>query len=124
MTFPQSIYGSHAGFMTRVIAGNEAVEAGFGVAERTAAGARQPVIAGAAIVRGLAPLGIHEPLNLQPLQRRVERPFLDVKHLARHGLDMLRDPVPVHHADRQRLEDQHVERARQEFFASLDVCFP
>ncbi len=44
----------------------------------------QPVVLGPAVVFRSAPLRRHQPLMLQAMQRRVERPLLHLEHILRN----------------------------------------
>src|SRR5687768_9936397 len=80
-------------------------------AEGPAPGARELVVLRPPPVLGGAPLALDPPLLLEPLEGRVERALADVQRVARELLDPLRDGPPVHGLERQRLEDQQVQRA-------------
>jgi len=47
---------------------------------------------------------------LDPIERRVERPLLDVQHLAGQLPDALNDAVPMERPYGQSLENEQVER--------------
>src|SRR4030095_8012308 len=80
-----------------------------------APGGREPVKARPALVLGLAPLARDEALVLEAIQRRIERALLDAEALLRDLLDAEQDAVAVERAERNGLEDQHVERPLQQF---------
>ena len=104
----------HAVCMTRVTAAATRVQyVGF-VVELAAAERGQAVELRAAVVVRRAPLGLQQAAHFEPVQRRIQRALLDLQHVARRLLDELRDRVAVHRAAADRLQDQHVERARQE----------
>jgi hypothetical protein len=65
------------------------------------------------------PLGRHPSLDEHPLQRGIERSFFDREHVRGDHLNVLRDPVAVHRLDGQRLQDQHLERAGEQFVLAL-----
>src|SRR5688500_9527738 len=67
----------------------------------------------ALVVLRKPPLGADPPPPLDPVERRIERAFLNAQHVVRHLHDPLPDPEPVQRPDRDGLEDQHVERALQ-----------
>src|ERR1700693_4022464 len=69
----------------------------------------QPVIFRTAVVSRLAPFGVDQALQLQPVQRRIKRPLFHAQHLIGDLLDELRDTVPVHPAAREGFENQNVE---------------
>ena len=83
--------------------------------EYTFAGDR--VVAGAPLRGRELPFRLHPALHLHHLECRVERAFLHAQHVVGESLDVLRDRVPVHGVDGQRLEHQHCERAWQELGA-------
>src|SRR6185437_13680313 len=70
-------------------------------AERSPALRGEPVVAGAAVVLRRAPFGADPPLELEPLERGVERPLVDVEHAARELLDALADPPAMHRLQRE-----------------------
>ena len=76
--------------------------------------AREPVVLGLTVVLRRVPFRIDPALLLQAMERRVERPLVDPQDVARDLLDALRDAPAVHRLERQRLQDEHVERALQE----------
>ena len=82
--------------------------------ELAAAVAREPVVLGLAVVLRRVPFRVDPALLLQPVKRRVERALIDAQHVARDLLDALRDAPAVHRLERERLQDEHVERALQE----------
>ena len=55
----------------------------------------KPVVLGALVGVALRPLGFHPPALLQSMERRVERPGLNLEHLGRLRPDRLTDPVSV-----------------------------
>jgi hypothetical protein len=48
------------------------------------------------------------------MQRWVERALVDLQHVARDLLNALRDSPAMHGLERERLEDQHVQRALED----------
>src|SRR5262249_32120943 len=50
-------------------------------------------------------------LLLDAVERRVERTLLDVEHLVRELSNTLNDSVAVQLSQRERFEDQHIERS-------------
>src|SRR5215475_138713 len=82
--------------------------------ELFAPGARQLVILRLAIVFGTAPFRRDPALVFQPVQRRIERALVDVQHARGRLLYPLRDAPAMHRLQRERLQNQHVERALQE----------
>ena len=77
----------------------------------------EPVELGAAVVLGGALFGGDPAALDQPVQRRIERPLLDLQHVVRIALDGLGDGVAVRRPEQQRAQDQQVERALQQFDA-------
>ncbi len=53
------------------------------------------------------------------MQRRVQRPLIDAQHFVGHLLDALRDAPAMHRTERERFQDQHVQRALQD----IELCF-
>src|SRR6476661_4262870 len=82
--------------------------------ERRAASLRQLVELRVPSRVGLAPLRRNEPLLLETVQCRIQRPLRDLENVLRHLLDALRDRPAVLRLDSQRLEDQQIERALDE----------
>jgi hypothetical protein len=82
--------------------------------ELPAPGPRQAVVLRLPVVVGGVPLGVDPPLLLEAVQRRVERPLVHAQHITRDLLDALRDAPPMHRLERERLQDQHVQRALQQ----------
>src|SRR3954470_4632999 len=74
----------------------------------------QCVVAGASIVRRLAPLGLHPAFHAEPLQSRIQGSFLDLQDVARHLPQVLSDAVPMHLTERERAQDEHLESAGKE----------
>src|SRR5688500_8029515 len=70
-----------------------------------------------AVVIALAPLRVDEPLMLEAVQRWVERALGNVERLVRNLLDAEQHAVTVQRSERHGLENQHVERARQQIGA-------
>src|SRR5262249_15447785 len=58
----------------------------------------------------VAPLGLDPALLLEPVQRGVQRALLHLQLVARHLLDPLRDGPPVLRLERQRAQNQDVQR--------------
>ena len=78
------------------------------------AGARQRVVARAAVVLGDLPLGSNQALALEPVERGIERALPELQHALGPLLDPLGDAPAVHRLELQRLEHEHVERALQD----------
>lgn len=77
----------------------------------------ETVDAGAAIPLGNLPTGGYQPLQLQALQRGVERARFHLNGGVRGLADGLGDAVTVQRLEGQGAEDQHVERALEKFDA-------
>src|SRR5204863_4932369 len=84
------------------------------VLKLTASSPGQPVELRPALVLGLAPFRGDEALMLQPVQRRVQGALLDLEVVARDLLDAQQDAVAVLGTERNRFEDEQVERALEE----------
>src|SRR5579863_125022 len=70
----------------------------------------QPVVPRPAVFRSDAPVRLHPPFQQHPLQRGIQRPFLNAQHFLGHLLNRFRDLEPVHFlAAGQSPEDQHVQ---------------
>ena len=68
----------------------------------------------AAVVLGHAPFGVEKALVLEPVERGVERALFDEQRALRDLLDAGQHAVAMQRAERHRLEDEDVERARKE----------
>src|SRR5438067_4953166 len=97
---------------------DQAVELAALGGEPFSAGGGQRVVARAAIVFGGGPVGLRPSPEEEALQRRVERALAHLQHVVREELQPLRDAVAVLRAARERLQDQQVERARQQLDGS------
>src|SRR5688500_7706768 len=78
--------------------------------ELRAARRRQPVVARAAVVLRRPPEGGDPAAILEAMERRVERSVLDLQHVFGSLRDGVSDGVAVRRPDRQRLEDEEIER--------------
>src|SRR5262245_52060258 len=87
--------------------------------ERSPAERAQTVKLRAAVVVRGPPLGAHPAANLEPMKRGIERAFHDAQHVVGRALNRRHDAVPVHFTAAQHLENQHVERARQQLSGFL-----
>ena len=61
----------------------------------------QRVVARAAVVDGDAPLGADEPLLLEAIEGRIERPLPELQHVLRPLLDAFGDAPAVHRLELQ-----------------------
>ena len=66
----------------------------------------QPIHARALLIRRQLPRRRDPTLLLEAMQRRIERSRVDLQHVARAGLDRLRDAVAVLRAPLERLQDE------------------
>jgi hypothetical protein len=64
------------------------------------------------------PLGGHQSVQKKALESRVQRAFADVKNFIGQRAEVLGDPVTVSRSAAERLQDQHVESAGQQFVFS------
>src|SRR5688500_9050683 len=86
-----------------------------------------------AIVLTRTPFGFHETGAQRPLECRVQRSLIEREDAARDLLDALHDAPAVVRTERERLEDEHLERARKNWrvagghdrpVAKLQVAYP
>src|SRR5688572_15643705 len=82
--------------------------------ELAAPGGGELVELGAAPELGDAPLGLHEAIVLEPVERGVERSLIHAERVARDLLDAVRHGPSVHRLARERAEDEEIERALEE----------
>src|SRR4029079_14282529 len=66
---------------------------------------------GLAVVLGIAPFRLDQPLLLQPVQRRIERSLVHLQHVLRELLDPLGDSPSMHRVTGERAQDQEIQRA-------------
>src|SRR5206468_10445920 len=85
------------------------------VAQPLAARRREAVVPRAAVILGCAPERSDPPAILETVERRIQRPVLDLQHLVGSLLDGVRDRVPVRGAEGQGFQDQQVERPLEHF---------
>src|SRR4051812_42247147 len=85
---------------------SEALPTGDLFAELTPAVRREVVELGAAIVLRDSPSRLDPAFARHAIERRVERTLLDAKDVLGCGLDPAGDPVAVHRAPGQRLENE------------------
>src|SRR5262249_24488701 len=82
-------------------------------------GSRERVEAGSTVIRRSLPVSHHPALDEHSLQRRIERPLFDRQYVPRQHLNVLRDAIAMHRADRQRLENQHLEGTWEQLVLAL-----
>src|SRR6476469_7240888 len=82
-------------------------------AEGFAAEGRQVVVLGAAIVVRDAPFAVDPLLLLETLEGGIERALVDLEHAARRLLDALGDAPAVHRRERERAQNEEVDRAAE-----------
>ena len=82
--------------------------------ELLSAGSRQRVDLRFTAGVGGGPRGLQPALLLQPVQRRVQRALRDLQHVAADLANALRDAPAVHRLERERLEDEQIQRALNE----------
>src|SRR5215510_823153 len=87
--------------------------------ELFAAGARDGVVARLAVVLGGVPLGRNPSARDEAVQRRVERALVHTQQPVGAALDQLGDAPTVHGAQLENLEDEHLERAFNDFDAAV-----
>src|SRR5262249_15722915 len=83
--------------------------------ELFAAGRRQRIVPSPPVVLGRAPFSLDPALEQQSLQGGIEGAFANLEYLLGDVLEVLRDTVPVLTACEQRLEDQQIQGAWEEF---------
>jgi hypothetical protein len=74
---------------------------------------RYLVVLGAAVVFRNSPVRANRAVELEPVEGRIQRSFLDLQYLVRKQVDGLRDGVAVQPAALKRVEDEEVECALQ-----------
>jgi hypothetical protein len=87
-------------------AARQALPCGFFVSQPLLSGLGQAIKTRAPIVFGRAPICRDPALPLQALQRRVQRPLLDLEDVVRELTDPLRDRPAVERLERDGLEDE------------------
>ena len=92
--------------------------------ELLAAGFREGVKLGAAIIFGGAPFRADPFLAFQAIERGIERALLDLQDVARDLLDALGDAPAVHRFERESFQDQQIERALQNFDGPAPCSLP
>src|SRR5687768_505143 len=105
---------SSGGAEHRLEAGGEAAPALQLRAEGAAAGGGDLVVAGAPVVVARAPRAGDQAVLLEALERRVEGALVHLQHAVGDLLDALADPPAVHGLERERLQDEQVERAAED----------
>src|ERR1017187_4716371 len=86
--------------------------------EFLAAVRREPVEAGSPVIGGHAPFALDPPVELEALEGGVQRSFLHLEDVLGKLAKQLSDGVAVERPSSQRLEDHHVQRARQQIVLS------
>src|SRR5262249_38916880 len=74
---------------------------------------RQSIILGVAIVLGCSPFTCDEALALEAIECGIQRSLADLERIARELLDALADSPAVQWRERERFENQQVQRAFQ-----------
>src|ERR1700734_2185107 len=75
----------------------------------------QPVVLGAPVVGRLAPFGINPAVELQAVERWIQRALFDAEDFVGCLFDDLGDSIAVLRASGQRFQNEHVERALDKF---------
>ena len=83
------------------------------------AGRGQLVVLRALVGLADAPLGLQPAALLESVQRRIERAGLDLEQIVGLGADRLADAMAVLRPPLERSENQHVERALEQFEAAF-----
>src|SRR6185503_826201 len=78
---------------------------------------REPIVAGAFALLGQFPRSGDPAVRLEPVQRGIERPRLDLQQVFGGPLNMFGNRVAVTRSRQQRTKDEEVERASEEFDA-------
>ena len=78
--------------------------------ELLAAGTREIIELGPAVVVRRAPLGADQPAAFQSMQRWIQRSLRDLQRGVRDLMQPLRDGPSMHGLQRERLQDEEVER--------------
>src|SRR5690349_2371025 len=78
------------------------------------AGRGEAVKARASIALRRPPFARDEPLVLEALQRRVERALVHLERTVGDLLDALADPPSMHGGERERLQNEHLDRAAED----------
>src|SRR5687767_4483728 len=97
----------------RVERGGESLPAFDFSPQRTAAGRRDPVVASLAVVVGNPPFARNQAVFLKTLKGRIERALIHRELPVGHLLHPLTDAPAVHRRQRERLQDEEIERAAQ-----------
>src|SRR3954469_3467935 len=104
----------HLGVYGLTDGGGEALPAGDLFAELPAAFRGELVVLGVAVVLGDPPARFDPPFPAHAVERGIERALLDAEHVVGGGLDPAGDPVAMHRAPGERLENEELDRALQE----------
>src|SRR4051812_11872870 len=102
-------------------AGELSPGAGFAF-ELLAAGCGQLVVLRAAVVLGGAPACLDPATPFQTMERGIQRALLDAQDIRRNLLQPFRDGPAVLWLERERAEDQEVERALRQVHAFVGHC--
>ena len=95
---------------------DEAVPGRELLAQRASSGGGEPVVLRAPAVLGGAPLRVDPASLLQPDERRVDGALAYLQRVLGELLDAVGESPSVHRRERERLEDEQVERALQDLF--------
>lgn len=79
-----------------------------------AAGGRELIVFAAAAFGRFAPAGFQELALFQPMQRRVERPFLRQQRAATFRGNRLSDLIPIGFPPRDHLQDDRLQRSAEQ----------
>src|SRR5512146_2318591 len=85
------------------------------VAQAFYAFAREPVILGAALILGDAPLGGEQIPFFQAVEGGIERALLHQQSAGRNLLDAQKHPIAVQRAERDSFQDEQVESSGKQF---------
>src|SRR5262245_47406165 len=94
---------------------DETVPAGRLLAQPAPPVGGEPVVARTPVVVGHPPFAVDQSLALEAREGGVERALLNRERLTRDLLNAQQHAVPVQWPERDRLEDQQIENARQEW---------
>ncbi len=100
--------------MMRAMAAVCASQSSRRVGRGAPAGGGQRVVFRAPVVLGRAPLALDQAVALETAEGGEERPGVDLERAVADLLEAHADAVAVHRLERQRFENQHVQRALHE----------